>query len=471
MDTGRGEWRMIADAVIVGGRVVTDSWSREATVVIESGRVVALLDPSVAVESMHAKRVIDATGQLVMPGGVDPHCHLAIPLGAFVTLDSFASASRAAIAGGTTTIVDFAIPTPGEDPVAALDGKLAMALESRCDYAFHGCLNAQPVDVAEVISAFADRGVRTVKLFTTYRGELMVDLETIESVMVALKSVDGLTYIHAEENTAIEAAQQVAVNTRKIGARHMAASRPEIAEEDAVSQVLAIAERVDAPVYFVHQSIPSAVGLVTAARQRGVRAFSETCPHYLTLEDSCYDGNDPERYVCCPPIRSAETAANLLRLAVQGLIHTIGSDHCCYSAVQKKQCAHDVRLMPNGLPGVETRLPVIWSSLVEEGNLSPEGFVAMVSSNPARLNGLYPRKGTIAPGSDADIVIFDPRQTRVVTAGELHMETDYTPFEGRTVTGWPTSVLLRGHVVLENGSLNADGPTGELIRSEGITQR
>lgn len=219
MDTGRGEWRMIADAVIVGGRVVTDSWSREATVVIESGRVVALLDPSVAVESMHAKRVIDATGQLVMPGGVDPHCHLAIPLGAFVTLDSFASASRAAIAGGTTTIVDFAIPTPGEDPVAALDGKLAMALESRCDYAFHGCLNAQPVDVAEVISAFADRGVRTVKLFTTYRGELMVDLETIESVMVALKSVDGLTYIHAEENTAIEAAQQVAVNTRKIGAR------------------------------------------------------------------------------------------------------------------------------------------------------------------------------------------------------------------------------------------------------------
>ncbi len=465
------EFGVSIDVVIAGGRIVTDNWSGDGTVVVSGGRVLAILDPSVAIGSFDAARVIDASGKLVMPGGVDPHCHLAIPLGAFATLDSFASASAAAVAGGTTTIVDFAIPVPGEDPVEALDKKLEMAHESRCDYAFHGCLNARPDDVQGVIASFADRGVRTVKLFTTYRGELMVDLETIEEVMVALKSVDGLTYIHAEENTAIETAQQEAAAAGRIDARHMAGSRPPKAEEDAVGQVLGVAERVGAPVYFVHQSTPSAVGLVLAARQRGVRAFSESCPHYLTLDDSCYEGLNPERYVCCPPIRDAETVKQLVNLAVQGLIHTVGSDHCCYSAAQKRECAHDVRMMPNGLPGVETRLPVIWSSLVDGGHLSPEGFVALVSSNPARLNGLYPRKGAIEPGSDADIVIFDPSESRVVSIGDLHMATDYTPYEGRTVTGWPTDVLLRGQVVMEGGVLVDRGPVGEFVPAESISDR
>jgi dihydropyrimidinase len=459
------------DVVIAGGRIVTDSWSGEGTVVVSGGRVLAVLDPSVPIESIDAARVIDAAGKLVMPGGVDPHCHLAIPLGAFATLDSFESASSAAIAGGTTTIVDFAIPRPGEDPVVALDNKKEMAHESRCDYSFHGCLNGRPDDVKHVIESFVNRGVRTVKLFTTYRGELMVGLDTIEEVMVALKNVGGLTYIHAEENTAIEAAQQKAVTAGCIDARHMAGSRPPEAEDEAVRQVLDVAERVDAPVYFVHQSTPSAVNLVLAARQRGVRAFSESCPHYLTLDDSCYEGPHPERYVCCPPIRDSETVAKLVELANQRLIDTVGSDHCCYSAVQKRECAHDVRLMPNGLPGVETRLPIIWSSLVHGGSLSPEGFVALVSSNPARLNGLYPRKGAIEIGSDADIVIFDPSETRVVKSADLHMDTDYTPYEGLSVTGWPTVVLLRGMVVMESGELVDCGLVGEFIPAEPISGR
>ena len=459
------------DVVVTGGRVVTDSWSGDATVVVGSGRVLAVLGAEVDVESLGADRIIDAKGKLVMPGGVDPHCHLAIPLGAFVTLDSFAGASVAALAGGTTTLVDFAIPTPGEDPVAALDKKLEMALESRCDYAFHGCLSSRPGDLRGVVSAFVERGVRTVKLFTTYRGELMVDLETIEAVMVSLKAVNGLTYIHAEENSAIEAAQEAAAAAGRIDARHMAISRPIAAEKDAVAQVLAVAERVDAPVYFVHQSIPSAVALVIEARQRGVQAFSESCPHYLTLDDSCYAGDNPERFVCCPPIRDERTVAALAGLATQGFIDTVGSDHCCYSAVQKNECAHDVRLMPNGLPGVETRLPVIWSSLVDGGHLSPEAFVALVSSNPARLNGLYPRKGAIAPGSDADLVLFDPSDTRVLSIDDLHMETDYTPYEGRTVAGWPWLVMLRGQVVMEDGVVVDPGPIGQLVRSEAISGR
>lgn len=456
------------DAVIVGGTVVTDSWSGAATVVVKDGRVAALLGPDEGTDHLEPGRVIDATGRLILPGGVDPHCHLAIPLGAFLTLDSFESASLAALAGGTTTIVDFAIPVPGEDPVAALDKKIELAAESRCDYAFHACLNAPPADVGATIAAFAERGVRTIKLFTTYRGELMVDIPTIESVMVALKTVSGLAYIHAEENSAIEEAQGAAAADGRIDARGMAASRPVSAEEDAVSQVLGAAERAGAPVYFVHQSVSSAVNLVDDARRRGVAAYSETCPHYLVLDDSCYEGEHPERYVCCPPIRQRTAADALGDSLRQGFVHTIGSDHCCYSAGQKTQCAHDVRLMPNGLPGVETRLPIVWSEFVDTGLLSPQAFVKVMSANPARLNGLYPRKGTIAPGSDADLVIFDPHATRVLRTDDLHMETDYTPYEGRRVTGWPDVVMLRGHVVFADGELVDPGPTGQLVPSEGI---
>ena len=448
------------ETVISGGTVVTDGWSGLASVAIRGEQVVGLLDPSTKIDSANTDTVIDATGMVVMPGGVDPHCHLAIPLGAFMTLDDFRGASLAALAGGTTTIVDFAIPSPGQDPVVSLDEKIKMALESRCDYAFHGCLATAPADVDAVVAAFAARGVRTIKLFTTYRGELMVDTQTIESVMKSLQRVSGLTYIHAEENTAIEVAQTQAEHAGRIGASSMTLTRPEQAEVDAVSQVLAAAERSGSPVYFVHQSIAGAVGLVHAARARGVRAYSETCPHYLAPDASCYDGPFPERFVCCPPIRETVSRDELVGLVASGFVHTIGSDHCCYGSDQKASCAHDVRLMPNGLPGVETRLPVVWSKLVATGRMSAEAFVALMSANPARLNGLFPRKGSLAPGSDADVVVLDPTMSRVVRSEELHMSTDYTPYEGENLTGWPVHVLSRGRLVMSSGELVDPGPTG-----------
>ncbi|MEI6372171.1 MAG: dihydropyrimidinase [Actinomycetes bacterium] len=457
------------DVVIAGGTVVTDSWSGPATVVVSGERIAAIVDADTDLSTFGAARIIDAAGKIVMPGAVDPHFHLLIPLGAFMTCDNFETASLAALAGGTTTVIDFAIPAVGQDPIEALDDKIAAGAESRCDYAFHGCLSSAPVDAAETISQMAKRGVRTIKLFTTYRGELMVGIDTIESVMRALTQVSGLTYIHAEENEAIEAAQAQAEAEGRIGARGMAASRPEAAEESAVAQVLGAAERTGAPVYFVHQSIPSAVDLVDAARLRGIRAYSETCPHYLVLDETCYEGQFPERFVCCPPIRSAKTVAALGdRLAV-GRVHTIGSDHCCYSTSQKEECSHDVRIMPNGLPGVETRLSVVWNRYVCSGQISPEDFVRMMCSNPARLNGLYPRKGAIAPGSDADLVIFDPDLTRIVTIGDLHMDTDYTPYEGMSVTGWTRTVLMRGTVVVEDGVVIDPGPIGRQQNAGPIT--
>ena len=312
-----------ADVTTAGARpgdprrhLVTDSWSGAATVTVAGGRITGC---STRRPRVDGAEVLDATGLLVMPGGVDPHCHVAVPLGEFVTLDSFESASLAALAGGTTTIIDFAIPATGEGSIAALEAKLAMAKDSRCDYAFHGCINAPGPDIADVVRRYVEEGVRTVKLFTTYRGLLMVEIDTIEKVMRALNEVSGLTYVHAESNQLVEAAQAEAESAGRIGAAGMARTRPEAAEARAVQEVLGAAERTGAPVYFVHQTIPAAVDEVIAARQRGVRAFSESCPHYLVLDDSCYAGEHPERYVCCPPHPQPRRRGRPGRPAGQGL--------------------------------------------------------------------------------------------------------------------------------------------------------
>lgn len=457
-----------ADLLIAGGTVVTDAWSKRAAVVVVGGRIKAIVDSAADAAQIPAVRRIDATGRLVMPGGVDPHCHVGIRVGSYTTLDTYASASLAALAGGTTTIVDFAIPAPGQDPLEALKERLSLAGSSRCDYAEHGCINAPMSNVPATVRALADAGVRTIKLFTTYRGILMVDIETIAAVMAAMNDVDGLTYVHAEANDLVEEAQLQAVNAARIGAAGHAATRPEAAEERAVADVLGAAERTHAAVYFVHQSTPGAIDLVQAARARGLHAFTESCPHYLTLDDSRYGSAHPERWVCCPPLRNRQTVDALDTRGEMGLIDTVGSDHCCYDSAQKAERADDVREMPNGLPGVETRLPVIFDRFVATGRITPERFVAMVATNPARLNGLYPRKGTIAVGSDADLVILDPQASRTVSAAHLHMETDYSPYEGMAVRGWPSTVIANGTVVVDDGRLIDPGPVGEFISAEAM---
>ncbi len=451
------------DLAIRRGTVVTDSWSGPATVAVDDGRIVAVLDAGNHHEETRARRTIDAEGCFVMPGGVDAHCHVGLKVGAYTTLDDFQSATLAALAGGTTTIVDFAIPAPEQDPMDALRRRLHAAMMSRCDYAFHGCINGPDTSVPDVVRAYVEAGVRTVKLFTTYRGLLMVGNETIEQAMASLAEVGGLAYVHAESNELVESAQRAAERAGRIGAAGHAATRPVTAEERAVAEVLAAAERVGAGVYFVHQSTPGAVGLVTAARERGVHAFSESCPHYLTLDDDYYRSAYPERWVCCPPLRERATVDQLGRQLEMGFIHTVGSDNCCYDSAQKSEHSGDVREMPNGLPGVETRLAVVFDRFVTSGRISPERFVAVMATNPARLNGLYPRKGTIAPGSDADIVVLDPTETRVVSAANLHMPTDYSPYEGLSIAGWPTTVLSRGRVVVDDGQIIDPGPVGEFL--------
>ncbi|MGF7234601.1 MAG: dihydropyrimidinase [Frankia sp.] len=448
------------ELVIRNGTVVNSAWHGRADVLIGAGRVRALVEPGTSVGPGHRPAEIDATGKLVLPGGVDPHCHVGFTSGAFTSLDNYRQATTAAVFGGTTTLVDFAIPRPGQRPADVLASQRAKAGEGLCDSALHGCVTTWDTDVPEQLRAMVAEGVVTIKMFTTYRGESMADEDTILRVMTVLRELGGMVLIHCEANHIIEDVQRRAAAAGAIAAGYHHLTRPALAETASVAEILAIAESLSAPVYFVHQSTPEAVDLVAGARGRGVRAYTETVAHHLVLDEDAYAQPHPERFVCCPPLRPRSTVDGLCGRVAMGQVATIGSDHCCYDTAQKSQVCHDVRAMPNGLPGVETRLPVIFNELVVKRGLPVQRFVQAVSTNPAKLNGLYPRKGVVAPGADADLVIWDPSATRVVRASDLHMATDYTPYESHLVTGWPSTVLVGGRLVVHEDTLVDGTPAG-----------
>jgi dihydropyrimidinase len=455
-----------ADLVIRGGRVVNAGWSGQADVLISSGRVTGVVEPGTLPPGTGEPHVLDADGKLVMPGGVDPHCHVGFTSGEFTSLDDYRQATTAALFGGTTTIVDFAIPRPGEPPADAAARQQAKAALGLCDAALHGCVVDWDPTVPAQLRDMVSSGIRTVKMYTTYRGETMANEDTILRVMQTLAGLDGMVVIHCEANHIIELAQTESAKRQAIGAASLPATRPELAESASVAEVLAIAESVGAPVYFVHQSTPDVVDLVREARARGVRAWSESVTHHLVLDEGKYGGENPERYACCPPLRPRDTVAGLRRRLAMGQIDTVGSDHCCYDIAQKSVHAHDVRMMPNGLPGVETRLPVLFSEFVATGLITPERFVAVTSANPARLNGLYPRKGVIAAGSDADIIIVDPEPSGAIDIARLHMATDYTPYQGLPVRGRVDTVIVRGRPVIVSGVLIDPEPRGRSLAAE-----
>ena len=454
------------DLVISNGTIVNSGGRRQAHVVVRNGKIDQLIDAEQDVPD--ALRTIDATGYLVIPGGVDGHCHVAQVTGQFATLDDYQTTSTAALWGGTTTIVDFGIPRDAtETPLEAVRNKRELAAQSRCDVALHGSVVRWDDTVPWQLEQMAAEGVRSVKMYTTNRGSTMADGDTILKVMREMVRLDGLTYIHAEHDPIIVdcTAQHAAAGA--IGIEHLHLTRPELAEEISVKEVLAMAEYTGAPVYFVHQTTPGAVDLVTEARHRGHQAFSETCPHYLTLDESVYGAKFPEWFACCPPMRSAKTVAALNDRLAAGVIHTVASDHSCYDLSQKRERTDDVRAMPHGLPGVETRMPVTYTKMMGYPNSRVEDFVEVFSAGPARINAI-PDKGIIAEGYDADMVIFDPTEERTVVGERLHMGTDFSPFDGQPLSGWPTVVVSAGRVVINDGDFHDPGPVGRYIARNGF---
>jgi dihydropyrimidinase len=339
-----------------------------------------------------------------------------------------------------------------------------------CDAALHACVVDWDDSVPEQLAEIAALGVRTVKLFTTYRDVVMAEPGTVVQVMRALRDLGGLAYVHAEANHLVESDQERAEGAGHIHAAGHASTRSELAEVTAVDEVLASARSVGAPVYFVHQTTPAAIDAVRRARAAGVVAYTETCPHYLSLDDGNYGGESPELFVCCPPLRARETVDGVAARAVRRDVETVGSDHCCYDRSQKQAELCDVRLMPNGMPGVETRLAVVFTELVQRRGLPLERFVALVAANPARLNGIFPQKGVLAPGSDADIILVDPTERRTVSANDLHMATDYSPYEDRELAGWASTVIVGGRVLVDGGRFAGEPVGGRALNSAPLPQ-
>lgn len=444
------------DLVIRNGTVVLEDAAYEMDVGVAGGKIAALGRPG---QIEGARESIDASGLYVLPGFIDAHVHINLPLGEFITNDKFADATGAAAHGGTTTIVDFAIPDPGESPLAAVERKLSEAEgDAFVDYSLHGCIVRGDVASIQEIPRLLERGVGTIKMFMVYRDRLMLSTGEMRDIMRELRRFGGTALIHAEDPGIIDhlVEREVAAGTGSPLAH--VRTRPNVSEVAAMWTVATLVEETGCPTLFVHVSAGEAGEVLRHARRRGLPLAAETCPHYMSLDAGRYEAEDGRNYVCSPPLRDPADAEALWGMVGEGLIRVVNSDHCGYDTAQKHRYPDDLTRIPNGLPGVETKNTVLYSEGVAGGRISPQEFVALTSSNMARLLGLYPIKGTIAVGSDADIVLYDPDERWTMRADDLHMRTDYTPFEGLEVRGRPNTTIVRGQVVVRDGELA--GPVG-----------
>ncbi|WP_431128757.1 dihydropyrimidinase [Variovorax paradoxus] len=444
--------------IIRNGRIVTAVDDYTADLLIDDGCIVAIgraLDVGGDVE------VIDAAGMLVLPGGVDCHTHMDNTFGDSTTCDSFESGTRSAAFGGTTTIVDFAFQRKGVSVLEAIERARLKGADGACiDYGFHVIVTGvDEQTLADMQHAIRHEGVSSFKMFMAYPGSVMVDDAAIFQAMRMVGQHGGMIALHAENGTIIELLIKEALAQGHTAPKYHALTRPAIMEGEATHRGIKLAELADAPVYFVHLSAREALKHVVEARDMGVPVFAETCPHYLFFDDSAYDSEDFDlaRYVMSPPLRSKESQQALWTALRTDDLQLVSTDHCPFCMKeghlgrvnQKPYGRNDFSKIPNGVPGVETRMATLYDGGVRTGRISLNRFVELVSTAPSKLFGLFPKKGTIAVGSDADLVLFDPGAQHVISAKTQHGNCDFTLFEGRGVTGQVKKVLLRGELLVD----------------------
>ncbi|MCX4097997.1 dihydropyrimidinase [Nocardia sp. alder85J] len=437
--------------VIRGGTVVTPTQRFAADLYLRDGTIVAVGGDI----DIPADTVIDATGCLLLPGGVDPHVHLDFPSLSTTTADDSHSGTAAAALGGTTTIVNFALQRPAEPLPAALERSLAQA-EGRAvvDYGFHVVVRDLGGDRVRDIDEIVAAGASSIKLFMAYPGELMVDDATLLRAMERMSAAGGLTMVHAENGSAIDVLTQRALRAGHTSPQWHGKTRPTILEAEAVHRATVLAELVEAPTYFVHISCEEALAEVAAAKAEGLQIHAETCPHYLTLDSSVYDGDSFEiaRYVMTPPLRDPHHQDRLWHGIRRGDVDVVSTDHCPFCMVGQKDAGADNFLkIPNGVGGVEYRLLLLFDRGVRQGRITVEQLVAITAANPAKLFGLFPRKGSLMVGSDADIVILDPDGETHLSIDTSPSKVDYSLYEGWTVAGAIEYVLSRGTPVVTKG--------------------
>ncbi|GAP35495.1 dihydropyrimidinase [Piscinibacter sakaiensis] len=455
------------DTVIRHGTVATASGTMDADVGIRDGRIVALA------ESLgRGREEIDARHRLVLPGGVDAHCHLDQPVGDGLRMaDDFLTGTRSAACGGTTTVIPFAAQARGQSLRAAVADYHARAEGRACvDYAFHLIVaDPTPTVVREELPALIDTGYTSFKIYMTY-DDLKLDDRQILRLLAVARQHGALAMVHAENADCIAWLTEALEAAGQTAPRHHADARPMVLEREATHRAISLAELVDVPILVVHVSGREAVEQIRWARGRGLRIYAETCPQYLflTAEDLGH-GYEGAKCVCSPPPRDVANQRVIWDGLADGLFTVFSSDHAPFRYEDpqgKKPGGQEVafRHIPNGIPGLETRLPLLFSEGVRTGRITLEQFVALTATQPARLYGLHPRKGHIAIGADADLAIWDPDRRVTVRNEALHHAVDYTPYEGMTLTGWPTTTLVRGQRVWDHGEFLGRPGDGRFLR-------
>jgi dihydropyrimidinase len=453
--------------LIKGGHVVTAVDSYVADILIE-GSTIALIgrDLERIVES--PDKTIDANGRLVFPGGIDPHTHMDLPFGGTASSDDFETGTRAAAFGGTTTIIDFAVQYHGQTLNQALDVWFAKAEgKATIDYGFHLIVTELPDHRLPELAALINQGVSSFKLFMAYPGVFLVDDATIFKAMSTAGEKGGLICMHAENGVVIDVLVKRALAEGKTAPKYHALTRPTIAEAEGVHRAIAIAQMANSPVYIVHLSCYDALKEVQAARDLGLPAFAETCPQYLFLDHSYYEqeGFEGAKYVMTPPLRDKSNQEQLWKGLRGDDLQVISTDHCPFCFKEQKELGRDdFSKIPNGGPGVEDRMSLIYDGGVVQKRISLNRFVELTSTAAAKIFGLFPKKGTIAVGSDADIVIFDPNREKTISAKTHQMRVDYNAYEGRTVRGVTETVLSRGNVIVENGTFKGKAGSGQFLK-------
>jgi dihydropyrimidinase len=437
--------------LIKNGRIVTAVDDYHADILIDGGTIVTI-GKSIEVE---ADTVIDAKGRLVIPGGIDPHTHMELPFGGTAASDTFETGTIAAAHGGTTTIIDFAVQYKGQSLKQAVDAWHAKADgKTSIDYGFHLICTDLPDERLPEMKSMIDEGVSSFKLFMAYPGVFLVDDATIFKAMGMAGENGGLICMHAENGVVIDAIVKKALSEGKTAPKYHALTRPTKAEAEGVHRAIALAEMAGSSVYIVHLSCDDSLQEVTRARDMGINAYAETCPQYLFLDYSVYEqpGFEGAKYVMTPPIREKWNQEKLWRGLKFNDLQVVATDHCPFCMKEQKELGkNDFSKIPNGGPGVENRMSLVFNGGVAEGRISLNRFVEITSTAAAKIFGLFPRKGTIAVGSDADIVIFDPDEEMTISAKTHHMNVDYSCYEGFRVKGVTKTVLSRGEVVIEEG--------------------
>ncbi len=420
----------------------------------------------IGLEPQDGEEVLDASGCIVLPGLVDPHLHIQLDTGLYRTADDWFIGTRSAACGGVTTVIDFATQFPGQTLRQAVENRHAEIAGRACiDYGLHCMVTDLPAGREATLADLVELGCPSAKVYTTYRPHYYQDDDQLLRLFQAAADAGILVMVHAENDALVAAATQRLVAEGKTGWAYHGQARPPLAEAEAVQRVLFLAREAGCYLYVVHCTTALAVEMIRAAQAVGQHVVAETCPQYLLLDEECYAGPHPEWYILQPPLRAPQERERLWQLLRTGAIATLGTDHCDYTLAQKTASPRFTET-PGGLPGLETALPLMATYGVKEGRLTWPQLVNLMSTNPARLFGLYPRKGVLQPGSDADLVIYDPTGESVITASSLRGVSGYTPYEGMAVAGRVRTTISRGRVVYNRGEFLGEAGWGRFVKGQ-----